>query len=261
MRCTEIQARLFEREENERDRRHLDDCPECAAFAAAIPSIDVKEPEFDASLQAIFSVSPQSACEQAEEQLPEWLDGELEAVQGELVGGHLQHCDRCDELVSILRRAEGELPSLIAAENDESFVASVVAATPFADPQPSWGQRFDRWVAALVRRPRIAWEGAYLATACLALLIMIPGSPFADASVRALEWTQGAQMERPFVALGEQLTSGGQEANVWMRRARIESGIVVESAKRDLGTLWTRLASSPTTSQTPEEGRGNGEIK
>jgi len=256
--CENIQARLFERSESDQDRRHVESCPECAAFAAAILPAPL---ETDDSLQSILSVTQESACDQAEQRLPDWIDGALQGLDAELLDGHLRHCSGCEEFATILRQAELELPTLIESECDESFVAAVVAATPLVEPTLTWGQRFDRWVAATVSRPRIAWEGAYLATACLALLFIIPGSPFADASTRALQWSQGEQLERPFVAFGEQLTSGSKDANLWVRRAQVESGIAVKTAKRELGTLWTRLASTPTTTQTPEEGRGNGEIK
>ena len=76
----------------------------------------------------------------------------------------------------------------------------VMAATAYKTPALSWTARLEEWFAGLLQRPRIAWEGAYVASMFLMLLIMFPGSPLAGVSQKALELTDPNKIEQPFVA-------------------------------------------------------------
>jgi hypothetical protein len=75
----------------------------------------------------------------------------------------------------------GELPALAEMDPGPGFTERVLLATSMKPAPEGWRSRLaDAWLA-LVRRPRFAWEAAYVATVCLVLAF---GNP-----VRAIEWS------------------------------------------------------------------------
>jgi anti-sigma factor RsiW len=53
-------------------------------------------------------------CEEVQERLPAWLDGEVGASEGAGIVAHLGGCPRCAAEVVLLRRLHGELDGLLA---------------------------------------------------------------------------------------------------------------------------------------------------
>jgi anti-sigma factor RsiW len=272
--CERIQDRLFEYADDALDdgargevERHLEGCAECAEFAQALRRPADQPEDWTRALLQRTSSDP---CAQAFDRLPPWIDGDLERLDAELVGGHIEHCVECDALAAVLRAMRADLPELAEVEPDAAFVDDVLAATvAVAAPLP-WVARLDDWFAKLMQRPRIAWEGAYLATAFLLLLVFFPGSPLADVPSLALDITRESptRIEQPFIALRTNLNVGAQEA--WFStataarsiavRASVESGDAYRYARRGVGTLWDRFASDPLTDETRETSP-NGESK
>ena len=256
MQCDRCQSLLFDFVDGTLDattRRdletHLESCALCQEFAEALGT-----PAPEQELGAIFAIAG-DRCGSCEERLPDWVDATLGAIDRQIVDEHLEHCEGCRQFAATLQTMSAELPALRDAPDDERLVQQILRSTL---PQPSLGERFDRWIAALMKRPRIAWEGAYVLTALLTIAILLPGSPLGNLPQQLLTLTEEERLSQPFVAFGDSVQEGSLQANAWVRRARVESGVAVEGASRQMGTLWNRLAS-PSVTPTTEEGRLDGE--
>lgn len=277
MSCERTQDRLFEYvdgslDANTRDRvaSHLESCADCAVLAA---SLDQTEPGDEDLTRAVLSRTTRDACEQSTERIPDWVDGSLDALDSELVAGHVSHCTDCEAFAGVMRTMVLDLPSLAEVEPDARFLDDVMAATVRKAPQLSWAARLEEWFGGLVQRPRIAWEGAYILTVCLVLLVAFPGSPLAGVSKKALDLAQTDpnKIRQPLVAFEAGLSSAANEAWFSTRKvarsltikATVGSGDVYRKAKRDLGTLWASIASDPVNEQTEtqEQIPTNGESK
>jgi len=309
MSCERIQDRLFEYVDgsldaitHERVASHIESCADCAALAA---SLDRTEPVDEDLTRAVLCRTTRDACDQSAERIPDWIDGSLDAFDSELVAGHVSHCTDCEALAGVMRTMAIDLPSLAEDEPDPHFVDDVMTATAdrlpdwvnstlaaFAEVEPdarffddvmaatvrkapelSWAVRLEEWFGGLVQRPRIAWEGAYILTVCLVLLVAFPGSPLAGVSKKALDLAQTDpnKIRQPLVAFEAGLSSAANEAWFSTRKvarsltikATVGSGDVYRKAKRDLGTLWASIASDPVNEQTEtqEQIPTNGESK
>jgi len=128
----------------------------------------MRRPEVDAHLRR---------CEQCRDWLEAFGAGE-----------HLWAAEPADSFAdAVLARTAGveallaELPSLAEMDPGPGFVARVLLATSQRPAASGWLDRWaDAW-RALVRRPRFAWEAAYVATVCWVLIF---GNP-----VGAWEWS------------------------------------------------------------------------
>jgi hypothetical protein len=309
MSCTPIQDRLFEYVDgsldaatHERIASHIESCAECAALAASLEHTEAADEDLT---RAVLSRTTQDACKQSAEKIPGWIDGTVDTLDAELIAGHVAHCVDCGALAAVMRSMSVDLPTLAEIKPDTQFVDDVMAATAdrlpewvdetlaaFAEVEPdsrflhdvmavtayktpalSWGARVEQWVAGLVQRPRIAWEGAYLATVFLVLLVGFPGSPLAGVSQKALELAQTDpnKIEQPFVEFEAGINTVATEAWFSTRKvartlavkASVSSGDAYRKAKRDIGTLWTSIASDPVNdaTETQEEISTNGESK
>ncbi len=307
MSCAPIQDRLFEYVDGSLDAithasvaLHIESCADCAALAV---SLERTEPADEDLTRAVLRRTTRAACEQSAERLPDWIDGALDTLDSELLAGHVSHCTDCEALAAVMRTMTVDLPALAEVKPDANFADDVLAATAdrlpdwvdsalaaFAEVEPdarflddvmaatayktpalSWTARLEEWFAGLLQRPRIAWEGAYVATMFLVLLIMFPGSPLAGVSQKALELTDPNKIEQPFVAFEVGLNTAANEAWFSTRKvartlavkASVSSGDVYRKAKRDIGTLWASIASDPVTDQpqTQEQISTHGESK
>lgn len=277
MSCERNQDRLFEYvvgslDANTRDRvaSHLESCADCAALAASLART---EPADEDLTRAVLRRTTRDACEQSTERIPDWVDGSLDAFDAELVAGHVSHCTECEAFASVMRAMAVDLASLAEVEPDARFLDDVMAATVRKTPELSWAARLEEWFGGLVQRPRIAWEGAYILTVCLVLLVAFPDSPLAGVSKKALDLAQTDpnKIRQPLVAFEAGLSSAANEAWFSTRKvarsltikATVGSGDVYRKAKRDLGTLWASIASDPVNEQTEtqEQIPTNGDSK
>ncbi len=178
-------------------RAHAAGCPVCrdllelAGHAGAARAI---EDSVDLAAQVLARTSG-SACGRARELLPARIDGGLAGADGELVDLHLETCHDCRDLARTLVALRVDLPTMASLRPDEHFTRDVLAATlPVATRLRRWWR--ETWPTWL-RRPRFAWEAAYVATLILILLVTLPGSPAAALPSKALEI---ARAEPPSVA-------------------------------------------------------------
>jgi anti-sigma factor RsiW len=187
--------------------RHLEQCQRCRDLAALL---DAEPPPGLAG--AILERTSGSTCVSAHQRLCDHVDGVLDGLDDELVRAHLEGCAGCAALSRTLAVLKVDLPSLAEFQPDEQVVQAVLARTSAARPLAAGVvSRFDRWWSALLHRPRLAWEGAYLATFVLVLVFFMPWSPFSDVSRKTIAFVRGANgagLDNPVRTIGEQLAEG-----------------------------------------------------
>jgi hypothetical protein len=180
------------------------------------------EKQREEMIQSILRRTSGSPCRRAEALLCDHIDGTLEELDARLVQGHLDHCSGCRELTATLVEMQPTLTEMAEIEPAEDFVEGVLAATL---PWPArLRRRFrmlgEEWVR-LLRRPRIAWEGAYVGTMLLLLVFGTPLSPFSNVPSQALDLAQ----ENPVRSLAENRMAGAPEAiSQWSAAIRNSTG-------------------------------------
>lgn len=121
---------------------------------------------------SILRATSGSPCRSAEDRLPDLVDGALDAVDAELVRGHLATCVPCAALARVLLEVKGELPWMAEVDPGREFTEMVLERTSRA-PRSRWAAMFE----GLWLRPRFALEGAYLGSLVLAGILALPGVP------------------------------------------------------------------------------------
>jgi predicted anti-sigma-YlaC factor YlaD len=185
MSCEVTQARLqdflngkLSAAERREVETHLEGCGDCAAWAALMGPDLLLDGAPDLA-DAVLERTSGSACSRAHEILCESVDGTLEDVDAELLGLHLDRCGACAALALALERLDRDLPAMAEIEPAAGFVEEVLAATL---PRPSrWADLASRWSrgwAALLARPRIAWEAGYIGAVAVWLVVGVVGAPF-----------------------------------------------------------------------------------
>ena len=270
--CDEILERLddlLEDRLDEADREavegHLRDCPHCRGLRALLDEEAAhlaQEAPRDLA-DAILSRTSGPTCDSARDRLCGYVDEAIEAVDRELVRSHLDGCADCAALAAALVSLSADLPRLATLEPDERFVAELLARTSGRRrPAQRWGARLAAAWGEMVRRPRFAWEAAYVATFVFALLFVTPGSPLASVPRAALDLAAApstAELREPVALLEERIASG--HSRFWRSaRERTEqtfggasegagrvSRSLGEKIRSGMGTLSERFASVQTT--------------
>jgi hypothetical protein len=207
-------------------------------------------------VRSILARTSGSPCTSARDRLVAFADGELSPVDDDLMRMHVGACAHCAALVGALRRSSIDLPALAEIEPDARFVGDVLAATRAR--RPSTAARLAEWLtgacATLLRRPRIAWEAAYVGTFVLALIFAVPGSPLAGVPEKALDVARVnpvQEMREPAAeirqGMSRKLDSAWQQSSsgagaVWDAvKSDVEK--IGANLKRGFGTLWAGAAS------------------
>jgi len=169
---------------------HVAGCAACGALVIAMrASLEMLALPADAPdlTHAVLALTSGSACERAQSLLCDFVDGQLDGGSTTLLREHRAHCARCDALTSTLAWLRDMLPDCTERAPDAQFTADVVLATTALHVHRSpWRARvMDQW-RALMLRPRLAWEVAYVGTLVLVLLFGTPGSPLRGAPTRAV---------------------------------------------------------------------------
>jgi anti-sigma factor RsiW len=135
------------------------------------------------------------ACRRAEDLLPDFADGLLDAGTASLVASHLAHCAACAALAETLRAMGPVLASLAEVEPGPDLLVSVLDATS-RRPKERVGSGFSRiagwqaWVAGwselLLSRPRLSLEAAYIGTVLFVLVFGNPAATLHAASARTV---------------------------------------------------------------------------
>ncbi len=253
---------------------HRDGCARCRELEELVraePHGDDDAPPAD-FVSGVLARTSGEACTRAAGMLPDHVDGRSDPAAAELLEGHLSGCAPCRGLEVALAALAVDLPRLAEIRPDERFVDDVLARTV------PWRRRFARDLArrwqALLARPRLAWEGAYLGALLLAVLVGTPGSPLASLPAVALELARVnpvEKLEAPVATIeGEISTAIGTGWKVTRTRiAGAQRGMLTgatetfQDLRRDLGTLWQRLASEEASADTdraaPEPEATEGE--
>jgi hypothetical protein len=181
--------------------RHLAACPACQELVvqARTNRAQLASGPDDARLTAaVLERTSGSACRRAEQLLPDRTAGGLTRSDATLLEAHLEHCATCRRLAATLAWLEPLLPELGVVEPDVGFTATVLARTSGrahrtaridAALQRTAARIGDGW-QRLWQRPRIAFEGAYVAVLLVVGLCALPVSPLRDAPPRALAMVQ-----------------------------------------------------------------------
>ena len=133
-------------------------------------------------------------CRQAETLLARAVDGPVDAVERELLDGHLEHCPPCTSFAAALQRSVALLPSMAELDETPDLVEAVAEATT----------RRKSWIERLWARPRIAAELAYVGAILVLIAVGLPWAPWRDAPAKILT--------KPVVTAGETVGDLGSEA-------------------------------------------------
>jgi predicted anti-sigma-YlaC factor YlaD len=257
---------------------HLRRCERCRDLAAAFEQDGKKLAPPSDLVGAILQRTSGSTCASAHDRICDQVDGLLGSLDNELVRSHLDRCGECAALSGAISQFTVDLPTLAELEPDEPFVQAVLARTVRRRRRTAaWADKLAAQWEALLQRPRLAWEGAYVATFVLALLFLTPWSPLSGTAQQIAEMVRGgtdSTIENSMGGLGERMASGVPAA--WQasggRMIATLQGVphnidrlsqdAREGIERGLGTLTGRDTSeqeNATTDRSPEADRTEGD--
>jgi predicted anti-sigma-YlaC factor YlaD len=241
-----------ERGEADRHRAGCATCRELHELMATEPAADDRAADL---VHAVLDRTSGSACTTARDLLAPFVDGELAGLDAELVREHVGACIGCRETARALAQLAADLPALAEAEPDRDFVASVLARTA--------GRRSIRSVwESWCRRPRLAWELAYVATIAVGLAHGATGMSFAEVP-RTVAGLVAIDLEQPVDSLEQKIGRGLSASRTTAERAVLEPsrkrashvlGSIETSygrARANVGTFVRRLASLGTEDDAP----------
>ncbi len=260
-----LQAGLLSREEEAHAEEHIHVCARCRALLAAVRGeCDSLTPEAEEDLTtAILCQTTGTACFEAGNILCDSVDGVLGRDDQEILSLHLAHCRDCRSLADTLAELGRVLPEMATLEPDAQFTADVLrvlAAARRPQPRPDLSE----WWNRLIRRPRFAWEAAYVGAL---LLLLALGNPavlptasavpqvLAERGDRLLQGTASLLEERQVAA--EQSVSGlGQRGESLLNRAATLPLQVAAGLKLGLAS-WLDELKSGFFDTAPQEPPGN----
>ena len=140
--------------------------------------------DFDDLTRRVLEQTSGSACPGAHERLAPLADGMLPPGDDALVRMHLTHCQECARVLEAVTWLTKVLPTLAEAEPDAAFTRDVMAVTaqvrsPFAS-WTAWIGRARDAARAMLARPRLPLEGAYIGAVVVWLLFGTSFSPLRD---------------------------------------------------------------------------------
>jgi hypothetical protein len=172
-------AGLLPPKEQNAAEEHLSACARCRRLLNIVRGDEegpapLVDPDL---LLSILHKTSGAACSNAALLLCDWVDGRLAQDDGEIISLHIDHCPNCRSLAASLQELKEVLPEMAEIEPDELLTGRILQAT-ISRPRAS---RLDRlhfdirgWWHRTLRRPRFAWEAAYVG----ALLILLAlGNP------------------------------------------------------------------------------------
>jgi predicted anti-sigma-YlaC factor YlaD len=171
---------------------HTASCRRCRELEEMVRGIGLELPEPPGDLAAgVLERTSGSACSRARQILCLRVDGSLEGVDADLLELHLEHCAECAALGVALIRMQEDLPTLALADPGPGFTEEVLAATlPLSSRLARLGRRLRQQFERLTRRPRFAWEAAYVGAMILMLIFGTPLSPLRQVPGQALALAQ-----------------------------------------------------------------------
>jgi len=199
---------------------HLAECPRCRQL------LEVARGEMDLLpsgsrqelAREILRKTSGLACGRGREQLCDFVDGRLPHDDARILAIHIENCKACAGLARILEELSAALPGMAELDPGAPFTREVLAATSRRERcKPQRREFLAEWWNAVMRRPRFAWEAAYVGTLLLALVIGNPALMSMAAStpldeVRGKTRQAWATATRELTGLSSAATSGAAEA-------------------------------------------------
>ena len=132
-----------------------------------------------------------SPCARAQSLICDAADGVLNDVDTGLLESHGEHCTDCHALAGAVNWMRTPLSRLAEVDPGPDFTGAVLAGTL------PWHRRLSRHIrifagdwADVLRRPRLAWEAAYVGAVIIGLLFAAPASPLHQVPGKALNLAQ-----------------------------------------------------------------------
>lgn len=183
-RCSDFEDRLGDlleealpHEDTAVVREHMTECPRCRQLMeVARGRMDLLPAGSGQELaREILRKTIGSACARVREQICDYVDGRLSREDSNILAIHIENCEVCRELTETLQRLTKALPHMADLDPGAAFTRRVLAVTCRRE-QSNFGRGdlLAGWWNAVVRRPRFAWEAAYVGTLILALVIGNP---------------------------------------------------------------------------------------
>ncbi len=237
MTCDALLDGTLGRLDREARLRHLEACPDCRELLGAL-ALAGEAPDEPELRTAILARTSGGACASAQARLCDRVDGQLDAVDAELVDAHVRHCAECADLLRALASIPAELARLAALDPGPAFVDEVLERTSRRRRRVPRGFDVSDLLARLFARPRVAWEGAFVATLLLAAPTLVPRSPFADLPHRAFAQLRGTVSEVEATVVVRARDAWGSTADL-----AHESTDAWDAIRRRLGTFVGSAAS------------------
>jgi len=199
---------------------HLAECRRCRQLLeVATGKMDLLPAGDGQSLvREILHRTSGSGCERVREQICDFVDGLLPPDGAQILAMHIENCGECAKLARILEELRAALPRMAEIDPGPSFTGKVLAVTGQSErsKHERRGALFGWW-DALIRRPRFAWEAAYvvalflvLATGNPALMSMTSSAPLGDVRGKTRQvWTSATE---ELTGLSTAATSSAAEA-------------------------------------------------
>ena len=237
MHCDALLDGTLGRMDREERLRHVRGCPDCRELLESL-TLAGETPDEPDLASGVLERTSGGACASARARLCDRVDGSLDAVDAELVDAHLRHCRECADLHVALERLPADLARLAAAEPEPGFVDAVLDRTSRRRARVPRGVTLGDLLARLFARPRVAWEGAFVATVVLFAPTFMPRSPWADLPYQAVSQLRGT-------VNGVEATVVVRARDVWGSTADLarESTDAWDSFRRRIGTFVVPGAS------------------
>ncbi|MBW2278169.1 MAG: zf-HC2 domain-containing protein, partial [Deltaproteobacteria bacterium] len=184
-------------------QEHLRTCGDCLDLARIAGGPVESIPDLTAR---VLERTSGSSCDSAQQGLCDYVDGQAAAVDAELIRMHLSSCEDCAALSVVITELATDLPLLARIDPGEQFTAEVLArTTPTRDRSPRWVEQLAQGWDRLIRRPRFAFEGAYVMTVLLLVTLGVPGALLAEAPGKMVQTAKreiASPVQRTVVELG-----------------------------------------------------------
>ncbi|MEW5981369.1 MAG: hypothetical protein AB1806_03245 [Acidobacteriota bacterium] len=212
-------------------RWHLETCGDCRAWASAFDEgMALSGAQHEGLTAGVLGRTSGGACRRARELMAGRPETPLPDLDEALVAGHLAHCAACAEMSSVLEFARAGLPHLAVLDPGPGFAEGVIARTSRRSRRTTLAERWHRIQRRLVKRPRLAWEVAYVATICWLVFF---GPP-----VAALEWTSTTVAAVAREHVPSTLDAVGQTIGEWRTAVGSELGTASAVVERHRGS-WS----------------------
>ncbi|HSL81435.1 MAG TPA: hypothetical protein VLF66_01580, partial [Thermoanaerobaculia bacterium] len=201
---------------------------------------DLPKTELEDLLAGVLARTTGPVCGRAHELLP---DEDLPDTDRRLLALHLEGCPGCRALAAALAALAEDLHALAEVAPEPGFLEGVLARTSRAAPAvPALDRRARRLAPSLaafagawrrasavwVRRPRFAWEAAFVLTLVLSPVFAAAAAPLQERAVELRRENPVARLEAPMAGAEERLEAAGRslaesEAARWLDR-RLDAG-------------------------------------